>query len=736
MAANIKTYDEFLKSQEYFLCGALHEYVEANDFRQSDLVSKHDVVEFWEPFLECVYKLGVVYKQTAKMKELKVKWMRPIFYIMDESKVVVDGKTYEPPKESLDAGQEVRRRLGNFCEIIERYPKIEPSNWKAFRKELKAASADMWKTIIRYVTKVGFRELNEVLKWILEPLLLLRKASLNLFKLEMQESGVGDFVLFNNKSDCITYINNVKDTFKEHEDRKFMREMPLEELEKYVEKVVEKEQYMYKFREDFVVPEEVKDEMKIVNFKFQKDALQAEFEKGLTAVFKYFNEKESNDFYDIPDVRKLFINLTVKEYNKRKSLSYYIDDMNRRVFLLKVMLYEMKMNGMSRIQIPIRANKNFTSSCKEIFYLYHKMDRLFGNYLSYDQYLFFYECLNKLQHSNFNLRNEVELLKVREFVEDSLPKYIVLQAMRKAVKIEQRIRDYLNEQGNLFFRKDYFQITQYELDNQYTEYIYDYDTKRNPLYGTAICDELNVVIKNLEEEIVKYGGRYWILEGFFNSKQDKEDWINAIEILRNINDLVQDDIRDYILQLHREKEKEGLSKPKERKESHRSGSKKTFGSSNSLSKINPKERVTSGKDRRKSKKGTHNLAKRMDTNHSIESDDDSIINTKKTDFKADNLRPPYVWNFPIEDIKMQQFLKSQNKENKLLDDNIMTMDVRKVDPRDFYKDGRVREFLKLLDKLTYRMLEYSEKDKYNIFVFFLECTFNSLDIYYYNQRAN
>ena len=724
----MKNFEDFQKSQEYFLWEKMYNYINQNGLTQSELASTQDITDFWEPYLELIFKLGVVYKQTGKFKELKVQWMRPIFIIGNENTFKVDDKVYEPPNGAVYNGQELNRKLSNFSELIERFPKLDSTTWKSYRKDFQKGSGEMWKAIIKFVTKLGFRELNEVLKWILSPLLVLINASLHLFKIERQEAGIGDFLIFNNRADCITFTNHVKQNFKPLEDKKLQKDMPIEELEKYLDKVMNQDQYEYIYRDEFEMTETTKKDVDIMYYKFQKDALQEEFEKGMTLIFKYFNEKLESDFYDVPDVRKLFVNQVVKDHNKRKSLFYYTDFMNMGIFKLKRMLYEMKLNGMSRIKVPIRENKEFREHFKELFDLYHKIERLFGNYLSYDQYLFFYESLFILVNSNLNIKNEIELLKNRNMMEDCLPKYIVLQAMRKAVKVEERIRANLKEQNLLFYRKDYFQISQYELDNLYVDYIYSYDVKRNPTYGSSICEELDKTKKLIEEDIIRHEGRYWILEGFFDTKQ-KDEWIEAIEVLRNISDLVQDDIRDFIL--HGNKNEDG-GKNRDRRESHRSGSKKGFSSSNSIQKV-IKDRGTSGKGKKKDPKKI--MTKKQDTNHSIESDDDSQVN-KKTDLKSEYLRPPNVWNFPLEDLKYLNFMKSKNKEDKFLDESMPNADIRKVDPRDFYKDGRVRTFISMLEKLTESMLSYSKTQKCDIFKFFLENTLNALDIFYYNQKVN
>ena len=734
-------FDDFKESKEYRLWEVLSYHIEEHSLRQTDIVSKKDIIEYWEPFLDLIYKLGNIFKQTGKLKELKVKWMRPIFYILEESKLTIDGIVYEPPKESMDNGQELKRRLGLFNEIVERFSKLDQTNFKGWKKDFQKLSGDLWKIIIKFVTKMGFRELNQTLKDILAPLLALRKASMNLFKLECQELGLTEFVMFNNSSDCQNYLIEIKNHL-DREEQKLKRDIAPDNLEDYIKQVTTVENYMYAFDKDnykstfnnFSNKENKTDEF--VKLKIRKDVLQTEFEKGLTGVFKYFNDKENEMFWNIPDVRKLFSNLEVDNADTLP-LKYYIDDMKEKIADLKIMLYEMKCNGMSRIEIPIKANKNFTVSMKAIFDLHHKKDRLFGNKLAYDQFNFFYNCLFTIVHSN--LKEEISILKNKEFMESAVAKYIILTAMRNSVRIEENMRHYAKEKGELFKRENYFQILNYQQDSEYNDYIYCYDVKRHPLFGTEKAQELNDIRSNLETEIKQYEGRYWVLEELI-SKEDLPEWIQAIEILRNINHLVQDDIRDFLLIYYKEKDLQKL-KEKDHHKRVSSSSKKNV-NLNSSSSI--KHLKSAQKDTIKDKKKKKLYRQNSNQDKSFESEDEIILN-KKVNLKYELLRPPFIWNFPTDKFKakyvkeLKEKEKQREKDNfEILkdknDDELINTEIRKVDPRDFYKDGRINEFLNLLNILTEKLLLNSIKNKNDIFKFIMECTLNVFGISYYKKE--
>lgn len=728
--------DEFKETKEYKIWETLALYVEEHGLRQTDIVSKKDIVDFWEPFLDLIFKLGNLFKQTGKLKELKVKWMRPIFYILEESKITLDGIVYEPPKESLDCGQELKRRLGLFCECIERFPRLEQSNFKAWKKEFQKLSGDLWKTIIRFVTKIGFRELHQTLKDILQPLLDLRRISNRLFRLECEDYGLTEFIMFKNPNDVKNYIPEVR-LFKEREDIKQKRDLQMDALDEYIKNVTQEENYKYNFDKDhFKLERNNYIEKGIqsddyIKMKFRRDTLQVELEKAFLNCFKYFNIKQSDLFPDIPDIRKLYMNNEIQ--NKTYlPIKFYNDEMNNYLTDLKIMMYEMKANGMSRIEIPIRENKNFTMLMKNIYNLHFKIDRLYGNILSIDQFEFFYKCLFTLIHSN--IKEELSILKNKDFMEIALVKYIVLSAMRNSVNIEENMRRICKDKGEYFKRENYFQILNYQLDTD-SDFIYNLDIRRHYLYGTEKRDELERIKNSIEQEIIQFKGRYWMLEGMFNPNE-RVDWINAIEILRNINNLVQDDIRDYILMYFKEKE---LNKIKEKEKDnnskrHNSSKKNLNISSSSIKQMKVK------KDEKSKKKKVYRQNSNQDK--SFESEDEIILN-KRANLKYDLLRPPFVWNFPVDEFKakitkdLKEKEKNKEKEKqfeiKKEEEDIPFTEIRKVNPKDFYKDGRVVKFMDLLDKITISLINYSSKEKNDILKFLIENTLNVFGITYYQM---
>lgn len=203
-------FEEYKNSNEYRIWGNLREVCESLNISQNSISNIPDIYDYWEPFLERLFKLGVQYKQTGKLKEIKMKWIRPIFFVQSESKVYMDGKVYEPPKESIDNAQEVHRKLLDLLFNIYEFPKLEQSTLKKLRKDLQDTSSQFFKSLIKFVLKKGYRDLNETLKEIMKPLRELRKSCFNLFLLEGKHLAYEELTFFNDKKDFKLFTDSIK----------------------------------------------------------------------------------------------------------------------------------------------------------------------------------------------------------------------------------------------------------------------------------------------------------------------------------------------------------------------------------------------------------------------------------------------------------------------------------------------------------------------------------------------
>lgn len=436
----------------------------------------------------------------------------------------------------------------------------------------------------------------------------------------------------------------------------------------------------------------------------------------MASFLKYLWEKQNEDFPIEIDVHKLFKNMEIPKIQELKSLKFYSSELLKSMRELKEKMWEMKINGLARIKMPITENVEIISIQKNIFDLHIILENIAGNKLKYDQYLFIYNSLTFIIESN--AKEEITIFKDKNFMEDVLPKYIIYNALRQSVNILLKMKQRCKDKKEIFSKENFFQILKYEINNENINLINAwYYTEAQKLIHTSEIEDLK---RSFFNEVELFEGRFWILESLFNP-EDKDLWLEAIEILKDINILVQDDIRDFIITNYQhfnnpEKEKEKEEKKKGSRRESRKGSNAKI---SSVKKIKNIETGNTNRNQAIKKKG--NLRRQHDKEKSFESDDESILHAGKhvkNTINLDTLRPPNVWNFPVD--LLQKKMKDEEKK----------IEIKNSDPRLFYKDGRVVKFLDLLEKLKCKMIEYCVGQNDEKWKYYFDCVLKTHGISY------
>jgi hypothetical protein len=171
--------------------------------------------------------------------------------------------------------------------------------------------------------------------------------------------------------------------------------------------------------------------------KFERDALVADFEKGFKAMVVYLNEKFPLQIPEIIDAHKLTVNLE-NIPKSRYETNFYKEKLEKVLYDLKKMCYEMKLNGLNRILLPITANIEFTTQVKLVYDLHVSIDRLMGDKLKLEQYSFIYNEIDFIAKSNF--KDELFFFKDKNFMEIGISKFIFYQALCKSVEVMEKMR--------------------------------------------------------------------------------------------------------------------------------------------------------------------------------------------------------------------------------------------------------------------------------------------------------
>jgi hypothetical protein len=433
----------------------------------------------------------------------------------------------------------------------------------------------------------------------------------------------------------------------------------------------------------------------------------------------YLNDKQGKDFPYMIDTHKIFVNIKyIPNCRKQKATNFYVEQLVNQIELLKQKCYEMKLNGLTRVLMPITLNVDIIKVIKEVFDLHNIIDNVMGNYLLYDQYMFIYNSLSFLLQSSVS--EQIEKLKNRDYMEDNIPKYVIFQSMCKSVEVLEKFRKYYKEEvGRPFKFEDSYQITKHQLEHEENDVIFAYEL--NDSFKRFLTPDLSER-KATHDKEVKDFGRFWLMEGFF-SKNDRNLWLEAIDLLSNVNELVREDIRDSFIF----PKEEGVG---QENDSLNSSQNSVDLNTSQISNKGLKKKDTSRRSSNTKLAIVRKNSKKKDTKSRSKNKNFSrkkTINSQESKKIPDNInvfRPPNVWNYPYHRLFK---LKHLNEENVIYD-------IRKVDPRVNYKDGRIQKFMGLFKQIIENMRNYWKTEKPNAWDYFFIKILKALGISYVSYK--
>ena len=543
------TFDTYKTTDEYKMWLHIENLCEQYELTGDNYIVRKDIGGvFWEPLWDRMFKFGLMLKHVPKsIKYIKGEWMRPLLYLESQSNDIVtfDGVQYKIDKTANSAAVNLRVALRNLLNSLTMASKITNESFNNDYKKLKEDDKYFFKMLNAYV-KEGYRPMHENIKDILSPLRLLRKGGYRLFSYDERINKNIDLNMFKSKEQMTIFLNSIKEEFKQDEILQAKSNTP-EELEQIMKRETQANVMRYSYNE-----EKIKEEKKDLNpydsialksdnnpktakqaneiakkkfeqqqkalqdkedqmkreliypnlgnlshgesIKFERDALVADFEKGFKAMVVYLNEKFPTQVPDIIDPHKLTVNLKNIPKNRQET-NFYMEKLNKLLYDLKKMCYEMKLNGLSRILLPITANIEFTTQVKMVYDLHCSIDKLMGDKLKLQQYSFIFNEINLLSKSNF--KDELFLFKDQKFMEEGVSKFLFYQALCNSVQVMEKMRKNNRLNGIKYDNIDnYFQTTKLNLDT-----ITEFNSYNLHNFDDYIAEETKTYTPDLKKQI-------------------------------------------------------------------------------------------------------------------------------------------------------------------------------------------------------------------------------------------
>ena len=208
-------WEDFKDTKECKMWKAVRDAAELLNITEDSHSSNKDIPEYWEPFLERLFKLGVFFKYVGKLKELKMEWIRPMYICsnLENQRIKIEEREYtEAIKENVYLCGDICQSFRPFIVTLYDYDKLDKLDNNAFKKKKKEFQDQVKKifTVIIKFVKTGYRNIQEVMNLILKNILDLVNANYELFCLESKISGIKDLTIFHDKKDNANFIENLK----------------------------------------------------------------------------------------------------------------------------------------------------------------------------------------------------------------------------------------------------------------------------------------------------------------------------------------------------------------------------------------------------------------------------------------------------------------------------------------------------------------------------------------------
>ena len=747
------SFEDYKKTQEYQLWLNIEQLCNLYGLTGDNYITRKDLGGFfWEPLWERIYKFGVLLKHTPKsIKYIKGEWMRPLLYLESQSQDIMnyDGFSFRINKTANASAINLRFALKRLLDSLGKASSITEETFPKDYQTMKEDDKYFFSKLNEFV-RDGYRPMHENLKFLLEPLRLLRKGGYRLFSYEQKLDNNVDLNLFQDKQRYGIFINNITEQFKFDEILTAKNNTP-EELElvmntetnqnnlkymfneqkmevkeqnkdpfasiahksksgeklhkmnkKEMKKKLELQLEMEKEKENKIIHKIVYPNLDDLNQKksliFERDALVKDFENGFKAMLIYLNQRFLSQVPEVIDPHKMTANLEmIPKLNKSNSVptSFYIKKLEESLYDLKKMCYEMKLNGINRILLPISANIEFTTQVKIVYDNHVVIDKIMGDKLKLEQFLFIYDKIDYILKSN--LHSELITAKDKYLMETGLSKFIFYEGLCHSVDVLLKMRKN-NRINQIKFDNidNFFQLTKLNLDsltdfNSFNYYNFDnYTHDITKTYATEIKNEIKNDKHALSEEIKKFG-RFFILENFIDPNE-KTNWIELVNQLVEINLAVREDVRDFLLKDPKTIKKNKINTDENFSLNESNSQNGEVSKRNNSNKKHQLIRKNTSKNYSRRESKLNNMKRNSDKSHNnlnIEIDDDE--NNYIKNIKIQKLKPPFVWNFPLWKVKS---LKKQRNLTTVIGNEIST----KIPNFDkLYVDGRIQKFLDLFE---------------------------------------
>ena len=141
------TWEDFQNGKEYKMWGHLFEMTQTMDLSGVNFIKNKETGSgvYWEPFLVLLFKFGNMLKQTGKLKEIKMDWIRPLNYLEAQSNehVVYDNENYIIHKGAMSNAVNARYAFQHLLDSVNTYETLNETNFQKDYKTLALTNINL-----------------------------------------------------------------------------------------------------------------------------------------------------------------------------------------------------------------------------------------------------------------------------------------------------------------------------------------------------------------------------------------------------------------------------------------------------------------------------------------------------------------------------------------------------------------------------------------------------------------
>ncbi|CAD8174923.1 unnamed protein product [Paramecium pentaurelia] len=243
-----------------------------------------------------------------------------------------------------------------------------------------------------------------------------------------------------------------------------------------------------------------------------------------------------------PNVKLIFNKLGYEGWQQNKIESFYLTPLQEAFDKMRNNLLCLMLKGINYYKAPLMDNTQFVEDVKELIDAELIAEHLMGTSLKRDQLNFTYKVLSVISNSNAQAK-EFLIKRDDNCIKGSIPKLITYHTIlyMRAWK-DRKIADELKEQKLQQKTQPLAQSNLFEAQSAMSGL--SPDKKRQADDDLRKKEEDNMKIQE-KLDFEKYG-RFWIWE-YYAQDQMKANFEECVELIRHINQAVQQDIEDVII---------------------------------------------------------------------------------------------------------------------------------------------------------------------------------------------